>query len=107
MIWRVILHQGHQAGTACSRAYLRILSTIIRFGADIPERLGVLAAELLPEKPVIVHQEKLDVLEIGGLVVVAQQRQFLALLRQFLPQPRARRSRAGPFPLFAIFTRTL
>ena len=83
----------HQAGSACASAYWRMLSTIIWFSADVAERLHVLAAELPPEEPEIFHQEKLDVLKFGGLVIVAQQPEFFALSRQLLPQ-----SRPGHFP---------
>src|ERR1035438_1103188 len=95
-----------------------------RIRSNIPERFGVLHAELLSQQMEILKQKMLHVLEGGGIVVVAQQRQFLALPRQVLLQANPRISGgtlvligycfrripefpAGPLFLLATFTRTL
>ena len=60
--------------------------------ADIVKRFGVLEAVLRSESAVIAHQKVLHIIEIGGIIVVAEQRKFLALAGQ----ARLRRNPASP-----------
>src|SRR5438132_4143949 len=62
---------------------------VIRWRTDITKRLGILQSKRFSEQSPILHQEALHILEVSRGVVIPEQRQALALRRQFLPQARA------------------
>ena len=62
--------------------------TIIRSRTDIAEGFGIFETELPCHEMEIVHEEMLHIREIRGLVIVSQNWQPFALLRQLLPEPR-------------------
>ena len=74
-----------QSGTTCVVDVLLTVFPGARSGCrrtDIVKCFGVFEAVLRSQSVVIAHQKVLHIIEIGGIIIVAKQRKFLALAGQ-------------------------